>query len=164
MDDFNQISEPQFDLARGNEDNYIPLRDSCRYKYLLYVDGWAQSSRLKYFLYCQSIIIGHEWIFYEYFTHLFRPNVDIFVVPITDIPEVVHWELLPELMEKVSHIPTANLTAIAAKNKEKAKYAFSEHTRTCVTLRSLNDYSRLMKYRDISRREGHVTFEEYELS
>ncbi|CAH7688397.1 glycosyl transferase family 90-domain-containing protein [Phakopsora pachyrhizi] len=48
--------------------------EHCYYKYLIHVEGYAYSGRLKYLLMCRSVIITHKLKYIQHFHHLFDSN------------------------------------------------------------------------------------------
>jgi hypothetical protein len=143
--------------------DYISIPDLSAYKYLLYADGWAQSSRLKYFLFCQSTLIGHDWLYREYFTPFFRANEDFYAVRVSKERGkfIYHWEDLPGLLSQVAQVPEVELTAKAARNSKVARWLFSPEVQKCVIYRSLLGYLKLLRFSGIIPQPGYITFAEY---
>ncbi|KNE64548.1 hypothetical protein AMAG_09909 [Allomyces macrogynus ATCC 38327] len=152
--------DPLLNIQRARHDNFIPGHDQCHWQHLLYVDGWAQSGRLKYQLQCRSVIIAHPTGFHEYFTPFLRNGTHWFVLPPPSVNET-QWSVLPSFVRRVrAEYSSDRLVKMADHAALLAQWIFDPVVRTCVTLDTAWTYARAMTYRPTRVREGYRPLEE----
>ena len=67
------ITSKDFTSKKGANSNLKSLQEMCKYQYIIYTEGIAYSGRLKYTALCNSVQIGHQITFIEFWTHLLEP-------------------------------------------------------------------------------------------
>ncbi|KAH9812415.1 glycosyl transferase family 90-domain-containing protein [Melampsora americana] len=112
-----KLREQMIEISKGHEWNDIkPLvwqhldgllktpEEHCQYQYLIHVEGYAYSGRLKYLQMCRSVIVSHEMKFIQHFHHLLdsNPNSPTQNIALAKGPG---FEGLPELMKSLLNDP-----------------------------------------------------------
>ncbi|KXZ55293.1 hypothetical protein GPECTOR_3g429 [Gonium pectorale] len=112
---------------------YLAPEDSCRYKYILYADGWGVSFRLKYLLMCGSILLTHDVKHKDILLTALKPNEDIYYVG-------PRWERLEETYRYLESQDQAQLAARARAVTDKVYGFTSDHGLACYIVELLWQY------------------------
>ncbi|TGZ76763.1 hypothetical protein EX30DRAFT_344644 [Ascodesmis nigricans] len=84
------------------------MADHCRYKYVLHVEGYSYSGRLKYLQTCHSVVIAHELAWYQHYFPLMQdsgPQQNYVKVKRdwSDLEEKIKWlQAHPEEADKIA--------------------------------------------------------------
>ncbi|KAG2497241.1 hypothetical protein HYH03_004828 [Edaphochlamys debaryana] len=73
---------------------YLSVEDLCKYKYIIYAEGFGFSARLKYLLLCGSTILTHNFRYEDMSLAALRPNEDYYETG-------ERWENLTEVYHRL---------------------------------------------------------------
>ena len=136
----NQLA-PQTDIAdiayasEHMREHFKTLPEMCHYQYIIYTEGVTYSGRLKYTALCNSIQIGHNITFYEFWTHILEPYY----------VEVKDWDDAVRIYHELQADPE-RAAALARGPVETLREQLSPTGISCYIQRMMHAYSRSTRW------------------